>query len=99
MVIGWQQGRQGRDSWLVARSVGGKGGAAGASWSKCSGLRRLTEPSPCRRLRRQVRVVVDLEGPGFGGWNCGLYTAEGLEGGVGWTLAGASGTGEERLGI
>lgn len=42
---------------------------------------------------------MDLEGPGFGGWNCGLYTAEGLEGGVGWTLAGASGTGEERLGI
>ena len=37
-----------------------------ASWSKCPGLRRPTEPSPCRGLRRQVRVVVDLEGPGLG---------------------------------
>ena len=50
----WNWTWEGRDSCLGSCSVGREGGAAGASWSKCPGLRRPTEPSTCRRLRRQT---------------------------------------------
>lgn len=54
----------GRDSLPGARSVGGQGGAIGFRWSKCPGLRHPPEPSPSRRLERQVRAVLSRGGPG-----------------------------------
>lgn len=81
----------GRDSLPGARSVGGQGGAIGVRWSKCPGLRHPPEPSPSRRLERQVRPSWAAEGLAPGDWSWGLGTAEGLEGGAGWMRPGAPG--------